>query len=70
MVNDPNKEIPQYQYRWEFLDEEKQFNFDQDVVLSGCEWKERKLSLFDDFLQEIDNKEKESEWSPILKKII
>lgn len=61
MVNDPNKEIPQYQYRWEFLDEEKQFNFDQDVVLSGCEWKERKLSLFDDFLQEIDNKEKESE---------
>lgn len=53
MTNDPNKEISEYQYKWEFSNEEKNFNLDQDVVLSGCEWKGRKLSLFEDFLQDI-----------------
>lgn len=60
MTDNSNQENPIYPYRWEFLDEEKEFDFDKDVVLSTCEWKGRKLSLFDDFLQSIEENKEET----------
>lgn len=61
MVNDPNSPVPGYPYRWELLDEEKDFDFENDVVLSTCEWKGRKLSIFDDFLQELEQSKEDDQ---------
>lgn len=43
--------------RWDLSEVQDQFNVDSDVVLPSCEWKERKLDLFAQMLQEIENEE-------------
>jgi hypothetical protein len=48
---------PKNYYRWDLSHVQDQFNVDSDVVLPNCEWKERKLDLFQEMLQEIENEE-------------
>ena len=56
MVDDPNAKIPGFN-RWELPEESKQFDLDQDVLLNACELNARKLSLFEEFLDDIKSKE-------------
>jgi hypothetical protein len=39
--------------RWDLKEVQDQFNVDADVVLPTCEWKERKLDLFQEMLEQI-----------------
>lgn len=56
MVNDPNHSIPGYN-KWELSEESKQFDFDKDVLLNACELNVRKLSIFEDFLNDLKSEE-------------
>jgi hypothetical protein len=48
---------PKNYNRWDLSEVQDQFNIDSDVVLPSCEWKERKLTLFAEMMQEIEKEE-------------
>jgi hypothetical protein len=48
---------PNYLNRWDLSNAEERFNIDTDVVMDTCDWKNRKSSIFSDFLKEIEKEE-------------
>lgn len=47
-------------FKWDLSHVQHEFNIDSDVVLPKCEWKERKLDIFTQMLEEIEDEEENS----------